>query len=174
MLFLSAWRFGGRKGLTFIDEILQFHPATGSVKVMGASLPSGRDVTSAVWDGKNAYIFGGYDGRLATEDILRFDPVADECQVMNATMPSGRYGTSAIWDGTNAYVFGGVDKSTSFGQVLRCNVRDARSASLLPLLGTVIIDILATFIVIIYVVVRHFRRTRTKDVPPVRTKKKRP
>lgn len=42
---------------------------------MNATFPTGRDGTSAVWDGSNAYVFGGSntDGNL--NQIVRYTPL---------------------------------------------------------------------------------------------------
>jgi len=74
----NAYIFGGDRSVTFdnhLNEIVQFNPSTGKVIVLPASdiLPTARVYTSAIWDGRHAYIFGGYDGDNL-DDIVQFDP----------------------------------------------------------------------------------------------------
>ena len=92
-----------------------------STTVMGAMLPSGRDGTSAIWDGSNAYVFGGLlPGNVATNQIVRYEPSTDTTTVMSATLPSGRWATSAVWTGTYAYIFGGfIGGGESTAQIVR-------------------------------------------------------
>ncbi len=112
----AAYLFGGKKApgesipSAFTDEILKFEPPTS--KILPVKLPHVRAHTSAVWDGKNAYIFGGgYINETFEyeflDDILKFDPATNKIAIMEAKLPSPRAYTSAIWDGHNAYVFGG-------------------------------------------------------------------
>lgn len=89
----------------------------GFVTTKNATLPDGRDFTSAVWDGANAYIFGGPQ-QGPTKQILRYNPATDTLTTMSASLPSARWGTSAIWDGSHAYVFGGYGNGYS-KQILR-------------------------------------------------------
>jgi len=81
-----------------------------STTTMTATLPWGREETSAVWDGSNAYIFGGYDETLTLNEIVQYNPLTDAVVVVSR-LPTARTATSAVWDGTNAYIFGGVDDS---------------------------------------------------------------
>jgi len=70
----NAYIFGGRY-YAFLDEIVKFNPATGSVNILPCTkLPSVRFDTSAIWDGSNAYIFGGYTYSNDLNEIVRFGP----------------------------------------------------------------------------------------------------
>lgn len=107
-----AYVFGGLSGSLFLDEIVRYNPTNGTVAVMNATLPSGRQMTSTVWDGQHAYIFGGSNSEAKLDEILRYDPVNDAIALMTAKLPSVRYSTSGVWNGSHAYVFGGWDGVT--------------------------------------------------------------
>jgi hypothetical protein len=112
----AAYLFGGKTSFesipsSFSDEIVKFTPLT-QIAVLQAKLPHVRADSSAVWDGKDAYIFGGWyvdelNQARYLDDIVRFNPDTNETVTMNAKLPSGRAFTSAVWDGRYAYVFGG-------------------------------------------------------------------
>jgi N-acetylneuraminic acid mutarotase len=114
----SAYIFGGSdcsaSGCFSRSEILRYNPATDSMTVMGGTLPTPSESTSAIWDGQNFYIFGGErcnilpsgGSCLFLNQIVRYDPQSDAAVWVN-TLPTQRAATSAIWDGRNAYVFGG-------------------------------------------------------------------
>jgi len=121
----AVYLFGGKKApgesipSAFLDEMLKFEP-DGTSKTLPVRLPHVRAHTSAVWDGKNAYIFGGgYINKTLRyeflDDILKFNPATNEIAMMEAKLPSPRAYTSAIWDGHNAYIFGG--RTTTNGSV---------------------------------------------------------
>lgn len=107
-----AYIFGGSEPPRACDggpcprQILRYDPATDTIGSMGDLLPTGLGDTSAVWDGRSAYIFGGVrsDGTVSNA-VLRYDPPTTVTPV--ASLPSARHGTSAVWDGRYAYVFGG-------------------------------------------------------------------
>jgi len=117
----AAYLFGGIKApdesnpSVYLDEILKFEPVTSAetvpVEILPVKLPHVRAHTSAVWDGKNAYIFGGWYINVTRveflDDILKFNPATNELTTMQARLPTARAYTSAIWDGSNAYIFGG-------------------------------------------------------------------
>lgn len=108
----------------YLDSVVRYDPATDSIATMTAKLPSGRYLTSAVWDGAYAYVFGGARKTTPepTDEILRYDPATDTLVVMGAKLPTARAGTAAIWDGTRAYVLGGYDRVTAgtyLGQIVR-------------------------------------------------------
>lgn len=101
-------------------------------------LPSPRSRTSAIWDGRSAYIFGGKiaktgPGPFSTRQIVRFTPSTDifgnpsgTVSVVAQLPPApggGRWDTAAIWDGQNAYIFGGYagDGGVGLDQIVRFN-----------------------------------------------------
>jgi N-acetylneuraminic acid mutarotase len=104
-----AYVFGGNDG-TYLDQIVQYDPVTGTVATMGATLPTPAAGTSAVWTGGDAYVFGGDKGGLLplTDQILRYRPSLDMVTVMPSVLPAAVDSTGAAWDGSNTYIFGGV------------------------------------------------------------------
>lgn len=117
----AAYLFGGKTSIvagvgesipsSFSDEIVKFTPLTSAV-ILQVKLPHVRADSSAVWDGKDAYIFGGWyvdelNQAQYLDDIVRFNPDTNEVVTMNAKLPTRRAFTSAVWDGRYAYVFGG-------------------------------------------------------------------
>lgn len=96
---------------SFSDEIVKFIPVT-PVAILQTKLPHVRAGSSAVWDGKDAYIFGGWyvdetNRAQYLDDIVRFNPDANEVVTMKARLPMGRAFTTAVRDGQYAYIFGG-------------------------------------------------------------------
>ncbi|HVL88079.1 MAG TPA: kelch repeat-containing protein, partial [Candidatus Thermoplasmatota archaeon] len=94
-----------------------------SATVAEAVLPTGRDLTSAIWDGENAYIFGGWISSPSSrlDEILRYNSATDSLTTLSATLPIKGEGTSAVWDGTNAYIFGGDSNSGRLDKIVRFN-----------------------------------------------------
>lgn len=108
-----AYVFGGRSyGHQDRDEILRYNPATDTLQVMDARLPEPRSWTSAVWDGRFAYVLGGGTNAGLSKDILRYDPSSDTLVKHGFTLPQPLGSASAVMDGRVAYVFGGM---TSLG-----------------------------------------------------------
>ncbi|MBI4728403.1 MAG: fibronectin type III domain-containing protein [Acidobacteria bacterium] len=112
----NAYIFGGDDGISYLDQIVRYNPATNTTTTMSATLPWANFSMSAIWDGSNAYMFGGLGA--AGNRIVRYNPAADTVTVMGATLPSARSDTSAIWDGNNAYIFGG---GATAHQIVRYN-----------------------------------------------------
>ncbi len=88
------------------DDIIRFDPVNDTATKLNVTLPSGRERTSAVWNGQFAYIFGG----SGSNEIIRFDPKTENVTKLNVSLPTGRDSTSAFWDGQYAYIFGGHRK----------------------------------------------------------------
>jgi hypothetical protein len=115
----NAYIFGGINSGGLLNDIVRFNPTTSLVTLMenldpAIKLPTARWLTSAIWDGSNAYIFGGdeTDGvpaHIWLNDIIQFNPTAVRVLPYPDKLPTGRGVTSAIWDGRNAYIFGGAD-----------------------------------------------------------------
>lgn len=119
-----AYVFGGRApraqgGSNLSDLIFRYDPVHDEISTMGARLPQGRDLASAVWDGRSALLFGGEMGDTYSAEILRYDPATDRVTTMLATLPSARMGSSAVWDGHAALVFGGYDGMNAAHDILR-------------------------------------------------------
>jgi hypothetical protein len=130
----GVFLFGGRSNTSYQRTILHFSPLTGTVSTLAAQLPSGRQSTSAVYDGSRyIYVFGGAELEQTTltfpngsqttaivpravDDILRFDTQSLTITNLSASnpfakLPAPAWGTSAVWDPQNnvAYIFGGID-----------------------------------------------------------------
>lgn len=134
----NIYGFGGSEGSNPLNT-LRYSPGENLVSVMTSKFPFAGYGTSAVWDGKRAYIFGGRSSSGSQDTIVRYDPAKDEIRVMSARLPSRRAYTSAVWDGNFAYVFGGLsganvpladvvryDPSTDEAVVLPSNLPSAR------------------------------------------------
>jgi len=92
------------------------------VTLLGSSLPTHRYGSSAIWDGKYAYIFGGLSPsspNRTVDEIVQFDPLTGTVIVLNSTLPSDRFYTSAVWDGQYAYIFGGYAGGTLLDEIVR-------------------------------------------------------
>ena len=101
----------------YSDDILEY-TLLGSTVVV-AKLPHAMGYTSAIWDGKNAYIFGGVYAEGYSNEIVRFNPDTNEVVTMNATLPTGVAFTCAVWDGRYAYIFGGETNEADLNEILR-------------------------------------------------------
>ncbi|MHB8633244.1 MAG: thrombospondin type 3 repeat-containing protein [Thermoplasmatota archaeon] len=97
--------------------VYYFDPAADTVTPLAASTaPWTTRLSSAVWDGSNAFVFGG-DGvspgpNQQTNAIVRFTPgqgtVQPTTSLMPDKLPFGRDSTSAVWTGWEACIFGGA------------------------------------------------------------------
>jgi hypothetical protein len=85
-------------------------------------LPTARGMTTAIWDGNNAYIFGGFDTWFL-DDIVKFNPATGTVTLLSSpsVLPTARYGTSAVWDGSNVYIFGGYTPSGYLNDIVQFN-----------------------------------------------------
>lgn len=125
-LFGGLHRPGTCCSQTDLDEILRFDPLTGELEVLAVGLPTPLYATTAVFDGRVAYIMGGLcsygtpgcnQGPGTSRDFLRFDPETEtivtlpERLFMFAELKDHPYATilSAIWDGSNVRIFGDLN-----------------------------------------------------------------
>lgn len=144
-----AYIFGGWGGSNnyYLNEIVRWSPAASVITTMWATLPTGRDATSAAWDGTHAYIFGGYSSGLASQrQVVLYRPSTDTAATMGATLPASSVYSSAAWNPTVttacpvgcAYIFGGHGSSGSWqatDQIVRY-VADAPPAAPQNLVAT--------------------------------------
>lgn len=127
----NAYIFGGGSSGGKLDDIVRFNPSTGVVTLMenidsSIKLPTPRSLTSAIWDGSNAYIFGGDGPSGKLDDIVRFNPSTGVVTLMETIrpttkLPSGRQSMPAVWDGSNAYIFGGEDGGDFVDEIVQFN-----------------------------------------------------
>ncbi|MBW3584166.1 MAG: fibronectin type III domain-containing protein, partial [Euryarchaeota archaeon] len=89
-------------------------------------LPSGRTLTSAVFDGRHGYVFGGLAGNVSDgssiDEIVRFDPFNETNQVVDH-LPSPRHATSSVWVPGNqsAYIFFGHQNNSTEAGASSCH-----------------------------------------------------
>lgn len=100
-------------------QILRYDPATDTVRVAGAQLPTARAGVAAAWDPRDlpllgcaggcAYVLGGWDGSPMgpLRDILRYNPATDTLVKLAAALPTGLAGGPAVWAGHRVVLFGG-------------------------------------------------------------------
>jgi fibronectin type 3 domain-containing protein len=60
-------------------------------------LPGPSAYTSAIWQGRYAYVFGGVDENGELNQIIRFDPQANDVVELTLNLTSPRQRTSAVW-----------------------------------------------------------------------------
>jgi N-acetylneuraminic acid mutarotase len=77
---------------------------------LGDSLPSARQLHTAVWTGSEMIVWGGWDGSyLGTGG--RYDPSTDTwVAVTTSGAPSARQFHTAVWTGTEMIIWGGLGK----------------------------------------------------------------
>jgi hypothetical protein len=120
--------FGGANGAGGIDgDVWAYSPAGDGTAVgrwtrlnVGGSVPYGRHLHSAVWDGKDRQmlVFGGQTATMVLNDLWAFRPNVAAGrgtwrQVMAQTPLTPRFSQSAAWDATHwqMLVFGGANGS---------------------------------------------------------------
>ena len=70
-----AYVFGGGDGVSQLDQIVRFDPATGEASVVG-SLPAASSDSAAATIGRTAYVVGGYTGTQWLSTIVAWRPGA--------------------------------------------------------------------------------------------------
>ena len=124
----NIYVFGGHESERdyYLDDIIVFTPTTQRVTTLDATLPSGRENTSAATapNGK-IYVFGGYSRNRSTgiisyfDEIIEFDPIAQTVTTLDASLPIGRRGTSAATaPNGKIYVFGGSGTGSYFDEII--------------------------------------------------------
>ncbi|MEA3143960.1 MAG: hypothetical protein QOG31_1284 [Thermoplasmata archaeon] len=117
-----VFAFGGDTTSGLSAQILRYDPVADVTPTQVATLPSARTLTSAGWDGLNAYVFGGCTGVSCgtyLSEIVRFNPTTNAVTTMTAHLPAGRYGTSVVWSGQYFFVFGGGCGGCAVADIVR-------------------------------------------------------
>ncbi|MHB8633249.1 MAG: outer membrane protein assembly factor BamB family protein [Thermoplasmatota archaeon] len=133
--------FGGTSDATFdhvLADIVEFDPEAGTVRTLGASLPSARAGTAAIWDGHNAYVVGG-DDQTGTQlsQIVRFDPITGTASALPNGLPEPYvvWSMSAgVWTGKYAFFFGNLHGGS---HVIRFDPAIGRAIRMTDLVATV-------------------------------------
>lgn len=147
-----AYIFGGAWGPTWdmklLDEILQFTPSTGEVKVLRTKLPTARIGTTAVWwkggtcPNGCAYIIGGREKPLLSRDpyglideVLKFDPTAGTVSVFSRLPTASENVAPASNNAGKVFLFGGDDNGTDDGydNINNCTDCGPKSSQILVL-----------------------------------------
>lgn len=97
---------------TWSDAIHRYVPGDAKSVVMGARLPSPRQLPAVAFDGVDFFIFGGNTPSGNLDEILRYSPATDTTVTMGAKLPSAREGANAVFDGRFIYIFGGDAKNS--------------------------------------------------------------
>ncbi|MHB8586433.1 MAG: Kelch repeat-containing protein [Thermoplasmatota archaeon] len=129
----------------FNDGILRYDPSSDTLSTINATLPTGREFTSAVWDGRDAWIIGGATPAGPVSDIVRFDPKNPAQTQVLAALPSARADTSAVWTGTDALIFGGAGPTTDLNAIVQFNPVTLLATNETPTLPTGRTDTSATW-----------------------------
>lgn len=121
----SAYIIGGRNTGDRLSQIVKFAPdgnGGGSISILSAKLPTGREFTAAGTDGTHIFVFGGTDGTYLNT-IVRIDPVSNEVKTMDAKLPTGLIHMSAASAGRFIYLFGGSD-GTAQDEIFRYDTKE--------------------------------------------------
>lgn len=92
--------------------------ASGTAIVAG-HFATGREATSAVFDGTHAWVFGGKEGGKRLDQIVRYDPVSDQATTIGPKLPGGREATSAVFLDGSAYIIGGRSSGDRVSAILK-------------------------------------------------------
>ena len=113
---------GSKPGSTYLNQIVEYTPATDTNFTVTNPFPQARNSVSSVWIGQysSAYVFGGayYQGgsQKGLQSVVKFNPSTNASYTYSVSLPTAVWGTSAVWTGTYAFIFGG-GVSTSAHQV---------------------------------------------------------
>lgn len=101
-------------------EIVRYDPASGNVRIAAAAFPGPIAGSSAVWDGRKAYIFGG-GNTTNTATIWEYDPQGDNLRRAPVTLPSPRSATGAALARGSAFIVGGSSDNGDLTDIVMWN-----------------------------------------------------
>ncbi len=90
------------------DPKMQASAQGSALEPLPVQLPGERWNTTAVFDGRYAYVIGGENETGFIDEIVKFDPVEETVEIVGS-LPTERTQASAIFDGTDAFIFGGLE-----------------------------------------------------------------
>src|SRR5437879_1989293 len=104
--------WGGFDGSSRLNTGGQYDPAANRwTATSTASVPSGRESSTAAWAGAKMIVWGGYDTGF-TNTRGQYDPATDAwlwTGTATTGAPTPRYIHTAVWTGTKMVVWGGYD-----------------------------------------------------------------
>ena len=123
----ESWGCVGGYGYSYyLNDILEFDPASETISTRTTKLPTGIDALSCVEDSSThkIYCFGGASyGPTERNQILEYDPKTDTLTTMSAVLPSGRKSFSCVEDSSThkIYCFGGRNDSGNLNEIIEYN-----------------------------------------------------
>jgi hypothetical protein len=103
--------WGGYEGNSDLNTGGKVRSGTNSwIATTTVNAPSGRNLHSALWTGREMIIWGGEDIPDEFNTGGRYDPTADSwTSTGNNNAPDGRADHTAVWTGSEMIVWGGED-----------------------------------------------------------------
>jgi fibronectin type 3 domain-containing protein len=116
-----AYVFGGFRYdgfVSYYDEIVRYHPATDTITVLSAKLPSPRAYTTAHSRGSGTiWVAGGETATGVTDEVVDFQ-TSGSVSVWPTHLPSARDKMSSFFNGVNSNFIGGSDGWNGLDDIL--------------------------------------------------------